>query len=84
MKACLISDILSVIGKKWMAHIIATFYQEKELTFGNLGRAFPHITSRLLSQRLKELQAFHLIEKIDGPERIYRITPQLISLSQTL
>ena len=70
---------VELIGKRWSGAIIAVLL-DGPLHFSELRRAVPEISDRLLSERLKELEAEGLVERrvIDGsPVRTeYSLTPK--------
>jgi len=45
--------------------MIVTFFEYKELSFGDIRRAFPTVTATTITLRLKELVHFELLEKTD-------------------
>ncbi len=53
---------IEMIGKRWSGAILSAL-GEGPLRFGELGRAVPGLSDRLLSQRLRELEAEGLIER---------------------
>ena len=46
---------IELIGKRWTGAIVCALI-ERPLRFGELGRAVPGLSDRLLSQRLRELE----------------------------
>ncbi|MCY8620110.1 winged helix-turn-helix transcriptional regulator [Bacillus spizizenii] len=52
---------LSLIGGKWKMRILYELGCEKTIRYGELKRAMPLITHKMLSSQLKELQADGLI-----------------------
>lgn len=53
---------VELIGKRWTGAIVCAL-TERPMRFGELGRAVPGLSDRLLSQRLRELEAEGLIER---------------------
>ncbi len=53
---------IELIGKRWTGAIISAL-TEGPLRFGELGRAVPGLSDRLLSQRLRELEDEGLVER---------------------
>jgi DNA-binding HxlR family transcriptional regulator len=53
---------IELIGKRWTGAIISTL-TEGPLRFGELARAVPGLSDRLLSQRLRELEEEGLVER---------------------
>ena len=58
---------VELIGKRWSGAILAVL-MDGPLHFSEIRRAVPEISDRLLSERLKELEAEGLVERrvIDG------------------
>jgi DNA-binding HxlR family transcriptional regulator len=53
---------IELIGKRWTGAIISAL-TESPLRFGELARAVPGLSDRLLSQRLRELEDEGLVER---------------------
>ena len=53
---------IELIGKRWTGAIISAL-TERPLRFGELVRAVPGLSDRLLSQRLRELEDEGLVER---------------------
>ena len=53
---------IELIGKRWTGAIISSL-TEGPLRFGDLARAVPGLSDRLLSQRLRELEVEGLVER---------------------
>jgi DNA-binding HxlR family transcriptional regulator len=53
---------IELIGKRWTGAIISAL-TEGPLRFGELARAVPGLSDRLLSQRLRELEDKGLVER---------------------
>ncbi len=53
---------IELIGKRWTGAIISAL-TEGPMRFGDLARAVPGLSDRLLSQRLRELEAEGLVER---------------------
>ena len=51
-----------MIGKRWTGAIVCAL-TEGPLRFGELGKAVPGLSDRLLSQRLRELEEEGLVER---------------------
>ena len=55
-------DAIELIGKRWTGAIVFAL-TEGPLRFGELGRAVPGLSDRLLSRRLRELEREGLVER---------------------
>jgi DNA-binding HxlR family transcriptional regulator len=53
---------IELIGKRWTGAIVCAL-TEQPLRFGELARAVPGLSDRLLSQRLRELEDEGLVER---------------------
>jgi len=53
---------IELIGKRWTGAIVSAL-TEGPLRFGELARAVPGLSDRLLSQRLRELEEEGLVER---------------------
>jgi DNA-binding HxlR family transcriptional regulator len=68
---------IELIGKRWTGAIISAL-TEGPLRFGELARAVPGLSDRLLSQRLRELEEEGLVER-----EVEAGTPVRVSYSLT-
>ncbi len=67
---------IELIGKRWSGAILSAL-GEGPLRFGELGHAVPGMSDRLLSERLRELEAEGLVQRsVDQEERV-RVTYSL-------
>jgi DNA-binding HxlR family transcriptional regulator len=78
---------IELIGKRWSGAILSAL-GERPLRFGELGQAVPGMSDRLLSERLRELEAKGLVQREvqgDGPVRVtYSLTEQGAELKPVL
>lgn len=69
---------VELVGKRWSGAILVTLTDAGPCRFGELNQGVPGLSDRLLSQRLRELEAVGLIErdvKAGSPVRvIYSLT----------
>ena len=70
---CPIIYTLAVVGGKWRWLIIYKLSENGILRYGELKKALPHITHKMLSQELKELEAQKLIHR----EEYHQIPPKV-------
>jgi DNA-binding HxlR family transcriptional regulator len=84
---CPVRGVLDRIGDKWSTLIIITL-TEGPLRFGQLRRAVPDISQRMLTQTLRDLQRDGLISRhvfpTQPPSVEYRLTPMGQSLLEPL
>lgn len=69
---------IELIGKRWTGAIVCAL-TEGPLRFGELSRAVPGMSDRLLSQRLRELEEEGIVEREVEPDSPVRV---VYSLSQ--
>jgi len=67
---------IELIGKRWTGAIISAL-TEGPLRFGELARAVPGLSDRLLSQRLRELEDEGLVEREVEPGTPVRVSYSL-------
>jgi DNA-binding HxlR family transcriptional regulator len=71
-------EAIELIGKRWTGAIVCALI-ERPMRYGELGKAVPGLSDRLLSQRLRELEEEGLVEReVEGgtPVRVtYSLTP---------
>jgi DNA-binding HxlR family transcriptional regulator len=69
---------IELIGKRWTGAILCAL-TERPMRYGELGKAVPGLSDRLLSQRLRELEDEGLVEReveAGTPVRVtYSLTP---------
>jgi DNA-binding HxlR family transcriptional regulator len=53
---------IELIGKRWTGAIVCAL-NERSMRYGELGKAIPGLSDRLLSQRLRELEEEGLVER---------------------
>jgi len=53
---------IELIGKRWTGAIVIAL-TERSMRYGELGKAIPGLSDRLLSQRLRELEEEGLVER---------------------
>jgi DNA-binding HxlR family transcriptional regulator len=67
---------IELIGKRWTGAIVSAL-TEGPLRFGELGRAVPGLSDRLLSQRLRELEDAGVVEREVEPGTPVRVSYSL-------
>jgi DNA-binding HxlR family transcriptional regulator len=67
---------IELIGKRWTGAIVSAL-TERPLRFGELVKAVPGLSDRLLSQRLRELEDEGLVERVVEPGAPVRVTYSL-------
>jgi DNA-binding HxlR family transcriptional regulator len=71
-------EAVELVGKRWSGAIVYVLLEDGPMRFSEIGGAVPHLSDRLLSERMKELEARGIVERQvrDGsPARVeYRLT----------
>jgi DNA-binding HxlR family transcriptional regulator len=65
------------VGKRWTGAIIMVLMQTGPARFSEVGAAVPELSDRLLSERMKELEARGVVERrcVDDGRAHYALTP---------
>src|SRR5690348_17067346 len=77
---------VELLGRRWTGAIVEILLQaeDRPLRFGEIATAIPELSDRLLSQRLKDLEAAGIVERHTCPSRAgnarYALTPKGRSL----
>ena len=81
-------EAVELVGKRWTGAILAVLLQGGPMRFSAIAQAVPALSDRLLSERVKELEARGLVERRVGgasPSRVeYELTPMGRDLSPAL
>jgi DNA-binding HxlR family transcriptional regulator len=56
-------ETVELVGKRWSGAIIYVLMQGGTMRFSEIGHAVPDLSDRLLSERLKELEARGIVER---------------------
>jgi DNA-binding HxlR family transcriptional regulator len=74
---------VEMIGKRWTGAIVCAL-TERPMRFGELGRAVPGLSDRLLSQRLRELEGQGIVRREVEAGTPVRVTYSLTEAGQDL
>jgi DNA-binding HxlR family transcriptional regulator len=74
---------IELIGKRWTGAIVSALI-ERPMRFGELGKAVPGLSDRLLSQRLRELEEEGLVEREVEAGTPVRVTYSLTAIGERL
>ncbi len=77
--ACPVETSLELISGKWKPRILWKLHQQEIVRFGELKRALPGITAKMLTQQLRELEKDGLVTRTvyaEVPPRVeYALSP---------
>jgi DNA-binding HxlR family transcriptional regulator len=74
---------IELIGKRWTGAILCAL-TERPMRYGELGKAVPGLSDRLLSQRLRELEDEGLVEREVEAGTPVRVTYSLTATGEDL
>jgi DNA-binding HxlR family transcriptional regulator len=81
-------EAVELVGKRWTGAILAVMLQGGTMRFSEIAQAVPALSDRLLSERMKELEARGMVERRVGgvsPARVeYELTPMGRDLAPAL
>ena len=72
------------IGKRWSGAIVYVLLEGGAMRFSEIGGAVPHLSDRLLSERMKELEARGIVERRVQPESPARVEYALTDMGREL
>lgn len=70
---CNMELTLDIIGGKWKPILIYHIGNRENIRYGELRRAVPNISERVLSRELRELERYNIIERQTYEEKILRV-----------
>jgi DNA-binding HxlR family transcriptional regulator len=81
-------EAVEMIGRRWTGAIVEVLLQGGALRFGEIAAAVPELSDRLLSERLKDLEARGIVERRETagppPHTRYALTDMGHSLEPAL
>jgi len=88
LAGCPLDPVLSFLALKWLVHIVWLLGQQPTLRFAELQRQLEGVSAKVLSGRLKQLEALEIIERDDKgtspPHVSYRLTPYGLAINEFL
>ncbi len=75
---------IELIGRRWTGAIVGVLIQGNSLRFGEIAEAVPQLSDRLLSERMKELEARGVVERTVYPGRPIRVEYALTEMGRDL
>ncbi len=77
-------EAVELVGKRWTGAILAVLLQGGPMRFSAIAQAVPALSDRLLSERMKELEARGLVERRVGGASPARVEYELTDMGRDL
>ena len=77
-------EAVELIGRRWTGAIVAVLLDGGEMRFSQVAQAVPELSDRLLSERMKELEARGVVFRRADPGPPQRITYVLTPMGRSL
>ncbi len=77
-------EAVELVGKRWSGAILSVLMAGGPMRFSEIAQAVPQLSDRLLSERVKELEARGLIERTVYPESPVRVEYALTQMGREL
>jgi DNA-binding HxlR family transcriptional regulator len=77
-------EAVELIGRRWTGAIVAVLLDHGPLRFSEIAQAVPELSDRLLSERMKELEARGLVARTVEPGPPVRVTYELTAMGHEL
>lgn len=85
---CPVEAFLKLVGQRWSSYILVILLKNGEVRFGKLKKLIPKITSKVLTEKLRELESAGLVNRAHvptiPPQVSYTLTELGCSLSPFL
>jgi DNA-binding HxlR family transcriptional regulator len=75
---------VELIGRRWTGAIVAVLLAGGPMRFSEIAHAVPRISDRLLSERMKELEAVGVVERHIDPGPPVRVKYALTAMGRSL
>jgi DNA-binding HxlR family transcriptional regulator len=75
---------IELIGRRWTGAIVSVLIHRQALRFGEIAEAVPELSDRLLSERMKELEARGVVRRTVCPGRPVRVEYALTEMGREL
>ena len=75
---------VELIGRRWTGAIVGVLLHGNALRFGEIAQAVPELSDRLLSERMKELEARGVVIRTVRPGRPVRVEYTLTEMGREL
>jgi DNA-binding HxlR family transcriptional regulator len=77
-------EAVELIGRRWTGAIVAVLLDHGPLRFSEIAQAVPELSDRLLSERMKELEARGLVARHVEPGPPVRVNYELTAMGHEL
>ena len=77
-------EAVELVGKRWTGAILAVMLQGGSMRFSEIAQAVPALSDRLLSERMKELEARGIVERRVGGASPARVEYELTRMGRDL
>ena len=75
---------VELVGKRWTGAILAVLLDGGTMRFSEVAQAVPQLSDRLLSERMKELEARGIVERRVGGASPARVEYELTAMGRDL
>lgn len=62
-QGCPVEAFLKLVGQRWSSYILVVLQQNGKTRFGQLKKLIPQITSKVLTEKLRELESSDLVHR---------------------
>jgi DNA-binding HxlR family transcriptional regulator len=80
----LFHQAVELIGRRWTGAIVDVLLQCSPLRFSEIAQAVPQLSDRLLSERMKQLEALGMVERTVAPGPPVRVHYSLTDMGRAL
>jgi DNA-binding HxlR family transcriptional regulator len=77
-------EAVELVGKRWTGAIVAVLLAGGPMRFSEVAQAVPQLSDRLLSERMKELEARGVVERTVHPGSPVRVEYALTEMGREL
>src|SRR5919201_2581357 len=77
-------EAVELIGRRWTGAIVAVLLDHGPMRFSEIAQSVPELSDRLLSERMKELEARGVVERHVEPGPPVRVTYELTAMGAEL
>ncbi len=84
IEICPVRNVIARFGNKWALLVVLILSEKESTRFNELGKTIPDISSKVLSNTLKTLEADALVERKVYPEVPLRVEYKLTEMGKSL